>query len=132
MSEFLRTLTRKNSLRKHCQEMTVSEIEKVVTDLADILEDRKAAEAAAQEAEQKRLAKIEAIRKTMEEAGLEMSDLVDSTEPGTRKKVAPKYRLVDDSGNTHEWSGRGRTPLVFQKFFEAGNSREDCLIEKAV
>jgi len=133
MSDFLKTLTRKNSLRKQCQEMAVSEIEKVVADLTDILEDRKAAEAAEREAEQSRLAKIEAIRKTMEEAGLDMTDLLDSVDGGSaRKKVAPKYRLTDDEGTVHEWSGRGRTPLVFQKFFEAGNSREDCLIEKTV
>jgi len=132
MSDFIKTLTRKNSLRKQCQDLAVSEIEKVVADLADILEDKKAVELAEREAEESKLAKIEAIRKTMEAAGLDMSDLVDTVDVGTRKKVAPKYRVVDESGETHEWSGRGRTPLAFQKFFEAGNSREDCLIEKAV
>jgi len=131
MSDFIKTLTRKNSLRKQCQDLAVSEIEKVVADLADILEDKKAVELAEREAEESKLAKIEAIRKTMEAAGLDMSDLVDTVDVGTRKKVAPKYRVVDESGETHEWSGRGRTPLAFQKFFEAGNSREDCLIEKA-
>lgn len=132
MSDFIKTLTRKNSLRKQCQDLAVSEIEKVVADLADILDDKKAAELAEREAEENKLAKIEAIRKTMEAAGLDMSDLVDTVDVSTRKKVAPKYRVVDESGETHEWSGRGRTPLAFQKFFDAGNSRDDCLIEKAV
>lgn len=132
MSDFIKTLTRKNSLRKQCQELAVSEIEKVIADLTDIMESKRADEVAEREAVEQKLAKIEAIRKEMESAGLDMSDLMDTVEVSSRKKVAPKYRIVDENGEEHEWSGRGRTPLVFQKFFDAGNSRDDCLIEKTV
>ncbi|MCV6587947.1 MAG: H-NS histone family protein [Marinobacterium sp.] len=128
MSEFIKTLTRKNSLRKHCQELAVSELKKTLDDLREIIEEKQALEEVERKAQAERLDKIKSIRKTMEAAGLDVSDLMGSVDVGSRKKVAPKYRLKDENGKTHEWSGRGRTPLVFQKFFEAGNSREDCLI----
>ena len=35
---------------------------------------------------------------------------------------------VDDEGNEHEWSGRGRTPLAFQAYFDKGFTKDDCLI----
>ena len=129
MSDFIKTLTRKNSLRKQCQELAVSEIEKVIADLTDILDDKQSAEAAERQAEAAKVAKIEAIRKTMEESGLDLSDLMESVDVSPKKKVAPKYRIVDAEGTTHEWSGRGRTPLAFQQFFDSGKTREDCLIK---
>ena len=44
-----------------------------------------------------------------------------------RASVAPKYRLVVN-GEEYLWTGRGRTPKVFQEYFDAGNSRESCEI----
>lgn len=46
---------------------------------------------------------------------------------GRRAAVPPRYRLELD-GQEHLWSGRGRTPKVFQAYFDAGNSRESCEI----
>lgn len=48
-------------------------------------------------------------------------------EVGKRATVPPRYRLELD-GQEHLWSGRGRTPKVFQAYFDAGNSRESCEI----
>ncbi|WP_339720045.1 H-NS family nucleoid-associated regulatory protein, partial [Marinomonas primoryensis] len=42
--------------------------------------------------------------------------------------VEPKYRLTVE-GETHEWTGRGRTPKVFQAYFDAGNSRDSVEIK---
>lgn len=46
---------------------------------------------------------------------------------GKRATVPPRYRLELD-GQEYLWSGRGRTPKVFQAYFDAGNSRESCEI----
>ncbi|WP_350145113.1 H-NS family nucleoid-associated regulatory protein [Haliea sp.] len=46
---------------------------------------------------------------------------------GKRPTIPPRYRLEID-GQEHLWSGRGRTPKVFQAYFDAGNSRESCEI----
>ncbi|MFT6352048.1 H-NS histone family protein [Neptuniibacter pectenicola] len=130
MSDFLKILTRKNSLRKQCQELSVSELEKVISDLTVIADDRREEEAAVQAAEQEKLEKIEAIRQSMLEAGVDMNDLMGmiGEVAAPKKKVQPKYRVVDDEGVEHEWSGRGRTPLAFQAYFEKGFTKDDCLI----
>jgi len=131
MSDFLKVLLRKNSLRKQCQELSVSELEKVISDLTVITEDKRAEEEALQAAEQEKAAKIEAIRQSMQDAGVDLNDLmgmIGEAAPTTKKKVQPKYRIEDDNGEVHEWSGRGRTPLAFQAYFDKGFTKEDCLI----
>ncbi|MGH1461467.1 MAG: H-NS family nucleoid-associated regulatory protein [Neptuniibacter sp.] len=131
MSDFLKILTRKNSLRKQCQGLSVAEVEKVISDLNIIADDKRAEEEAITAAEQAKVEKIEAIRKSMQEAGVDISDLmsiVSDVSSGVKKKVGPKYRIEDDEGNVHEWSGRGRTPLAFQAYFDKGFTKEDCLI----
>lgn len=130
MSDFLKIITRKNSLRKHCQELSVSELEKVIADLTVIADDKRADEAAERAAEEAKAAKIEAIRQSMADAGVDLDDLVGliGDTATTKKKVQPKYRIVDDNGETHEWSGRGRTPLAFQAYFDKGFTKDDCLI----
>lgn len=50
------------------------------------------------------------------------------TGPRKRKKVAPKYQLKVGK-DTHQWTGRGRMPLVFKAFVENGGSLEECLIK---
>ncbi len=130
MSEFAKVITRKNSLRKQCHELSVSEIEKVISDLSEILEERQAEENARLAAEQEKLAKIESIRKTMQDAGVDISDLLElvgETKPA-KKKVEAKYRVTDAEGVVHEWSGRGRTPQVFKDHFAKGFTKDDCLI----
>ncbi|WP_409525097.1 H-NS family nucleoid-associated regulatory protein [Nitrincola sp. MINF-07-Sa-05] len=125
MSDFIKVLTRKNSLRKQVQEISVGDIEKVIGDLSDILQE-KLDEAAAREAvEQEKKAKIEEIRKAMQSAGLELGDLAEVGDSLQRKSVKAKYSIVDAQGERHEWSGRGRTPTVFKEYMESkGISKE--------
>ncbi|WP_151669615.1 H-NS family nucleoid-associated regulatory protein [Nitrincola schmidtii] len=127
MSEFAKTLLRKNSLRKQCQELSVADIEKVLTDLSDILEERREEEARLAAEESKRVEKIEQIRQAMKEAGLDISDLSDLAEVAPKKTVKAKYYIVDDQGQRHEWSGRGRTPVVFAEYMQAKGISKDQL-----
>ncbi|NVK39939.1 MAG: H-NS histone family protein [Oceanospirillaceae bacterium] len=130
MSEFVKVLTRKNSLRKQCQELSVGDIEKVLADLGEIIDERKSEEAEQQAELEARMAKIEEIRKQMEEAGIGLDDLqaLKGADSGKRK-VEAKYRITDEEGQVHEWSGRGRTPVVFKEYFEKhGVSKEDTRI----
>lgn len=50
------------------------------------------------------------------------------TGPRKGKKVAPKYQLKAGK-QTHQWTGRGRMPLVFKEFAEKNGSLEKCLIK---
>lgn len=129
MSEFVKLLTRKNSLRKQCQDLTTEDLAKIIADLTDIYEEHKTIEDARVEAEQIKNKKIDAIRKAMEESGIGFDDLKETVPVVAKKKVAAKYRVVIDN-ISHEWSGRGRTPLVFQQYFDQHNvTKESCLIK---
>jgi len=128
MSEFIKTLLRKNSLRKQCQDLSGSEIEKVIADLGDILEERKAEEAAQQAEQQAKLAAIDAIRETMRSAGVDLSDLMGMVESAPKKQaVKAKYQITDAEGEVHTWSGRGRTPTVFADYMATKGIGKDQL-----
>ncbi|EXJ11650.1 MULTISPECIES: H-NS histone family protein [Nitrincola] len=126
MSDFIKNLTRKNSLRKQCQELSLLEIEKVLGDLNEIYTERKEEEAKREAEEKARVEKIEQIRLAMKEAGIDLNDLADLVESTPRKSVKAKYVITDDEGKVHEWSGRGRTPVIFQEYMDAkGISKEN-------
>lgn len=118
MSDILKVLTRKNSLRKQCQELSIADVEKVIADLTDILAEKQEEEQKLAAENQAKNEKIEMIRKTMQDAGIDFNDLQDLISVAPKKKVEAKYRITDEEGNKHEWSGRGRTPVVFQAYFD--------------
>ncbi|MBR9866686.1 H-NS histone family protein [uncultured Amphritea sp.] len=128
MTDFVKLLTRKNSLRKQCQELTSADIEKAIVDLTEILEEKQAQEEELLAVERERAEKIEAIKQSMQEAGIGLDDLMTLVDAPVKKKVAPKYQITDEDGEVHQWSGRGRTPAVFQAAFAAGKTKEDFLI----
>ncbi|MEM8492266.1 MAG: H-NS histone family protein [Pseudomonadota bacterium] len=112
------------------------ELERVITNLQQVLKTEVAREEAKEAAARK--AKIAKIRALMEESGLSASDLkAVKGRRGRRKgagkakvkgKVAPKYRLVV-AGEEHLWTGRGRPPKVFKAYLDSGKSKDSCLIK---
>ena len=130
MTDIVKILTRKNSLRKQCQDLSITDIEKIIIDLTDILKEKEVSELERIEADREKNAKIDMIRKTMQEAGIGFEDIKDLVATTTTKKVEAKYRIIDADGETHEWSGRGRTPLAFQEYFDKhGVTKDACLIK---
>lgn len=133
MSEVINVLTRKTSLRKACKEISLADMEKLAESLSGLIEERKEEESKMAAAQQEKLAKLEALKSEMQNAGIDISDLLASMEAVPKAKpkstVAPKYQVTDDEGNVHKWTGRGRTPKPFQAFFDKGHSKEDCLIK---
>lgn len=116
--------------------LSVPELEKLIANLNATL----AAEKTKLEKKeaQDRVATIQKVNDLLAESGLKPDDLKKaprkagakkqaSGKVGKKAKVPPRYRLEID-GNEHLWSGRGRTPRVFQEYFDAGNSRESCEI----
>ncbi|WP_207063734.1 H-NS family nucleoid-associated regulatory protein [Motiliproteus sp. SC1-56] len=133
MSEILNVLTRKTSLRKACKELSLAEMEKLSENLLELIEERKEEEAARLEEEREKREKLEQIKREMAESGIDIGELMESLEGAAPKKrtkgtVKPKYQITDSEGKVHQWTGRGRTPKVFQKFFDEGGSKEECLI----
>ena len=140
MSTFRDLLTSKTMLKADARKLAIDELEKLIKALNEVLAAEKAK--AAKKEEAAREANIRKINKLLAETGLDPEDLKKKKagkrktatkargKAGKRAKVKPKHRLVVD-GKEHLWSGRGRAPKVFQAHFDAGNSKESCLIESA-
>ena len=126
----------KTKAKAEARKLDISDLKKLVISLSEALD---AEQKKQKEKEEKdRLAKIAKINEMLAENGLKPEDLKKAgsgkrgRKPGPkagakRGPVPTKYRLVVD-GKTHEWTGRGRTPKVFQAYFDAGNSRESVEI----
>ena len=88
-------------------------------------------------AQRKKEVAVKKLKSMMDELGISAADITGTSSPksngkrptGPRKgnKVAPKYQITVD-GVTHQWTGRGRTPVVFRSHVENGGSLDDCLI----
>ena len=128
MSEFQKILTRKNSLRKNCADLSLESLEKVVSDLNELVEEKRLEAEKMAEVEAQKAAKIEEIIRIMKEGEIDMNDLSGLADYAPKKKVEAKYRLTTEDGEVVEWSGRGRTPAAFKAKFDEGFTKDDFLI----
>ena len=125
MSEFLDILTHGRRLQGAVKELSINELEAIQEKLGSIIEKRKEKAQALEKAEQEKREKLAAIKKQMEEAGLNVEDLKAlSLQPNkkTGKKRPVKYKLVDEQGNEHLWTGIGRMPRVYRDALDSGKS----------
>jgi len=125
MSEFLDILTHGRRLQGAVKELSINELEAIQEKLGSIIEKRKEKAQAVEKAEQEKREKLAAIKKQMEEAGLNVEDLKAlSLQPNkkTGKKRPVKYKLVDEQGNEHLWTGIGRMPRVYKDALDSGKS----------
>ena len=137
MSMLRELLSSKTKLKADARKLATAELEKLIKALNEVLAAEKAK--AVKKEEAARAANIRKINQLLAETGLDPEDLkkqkagkrkAAARAKGKRAKVKPKYRLVVE-GIEHLWSGRGRAPKVFQAHFDAGNTKESCLIEAA-
>ena len=134
MDNFLKLVKNRNSLKSLVKGFYMDELKKFLSNLTIILEQREGLEEELKEKHKKKVQKIEEIKSLLDKQGLSVADLIGdslyniSKPIKSKKKLPPKYRLVDVSGVTHEWTGRGITPKVFQQHFDRGHSKESCLI----
>lgn len=122
--------------KAEARRLSQAELEKLIASLNEALSAEKAK--AKKKHEKDRTTTIQKVNDLLAESGLKPEDLkkTGSTAKGKKavrktpkgRTVPPKYRLVI-GGKAHEWTGRGRTPKVFQAHFDAGNTRESCAIK---
>ena len=129
MSDLSMVLKNRNRLKAAAKALTYDELQKLKSDVEALIQER-----------QEKQNKIEALKAMMKEQGLSANDLVEAgivassegselqTTMKTRKPVEPKYKITDANGETHFWSGRGRTPKAFQEYFDLGHSKDSCAI----
>ncbi|MFT6916427.1 MAG: DNA-binding protein H-NS [Motiliproteus sp.] len=132
MSDILNVLTRKTALRKACKELSASDLDKLFENLSDLINERKQQEVAMEAERAQKQADIDAVKKQMAEKGVDLNDLLAMLDTAsatkTKSTVKPKYQIKDGKGGVLQWTGRGRTPKLFQAYFDQGGSKEDCLI----
>ncbi|MFT6916622.1 MAG: DNA-binding protein H-NS [Motiliproteus sp.] len=132
MSDNIQTLLRKTSFRKAAQVLSMDELHKLLANVEATIEERTVADAERFEADKERQQSIAEVRKAMAAAGISVDELqgaLGNVKPKKEKAVvAPKYQIQDTDGNMVQWTGRGRTPKVFQAYFDNGGSKENCLI----
>ncbi|MCW4628625.1 MULTISPECIES: H-NS histone family protein [Marinomonas] len=132
MSLLLELASNKAKARAAAKELTVAQLENLIAGFNNALEKVKEEEAAREAEQAMKSARAEEIATLIAKSGLTMEEIALLTAPkagATKgKTVEPKYRLTVD-GEVHEWTGRGRTPKVFQEYFDAGNSRESVEIK---
>ncbi len=131
MTDFSDIAHNKNRFRAACKNLSVKQMQTMAEHLAEFIEKRAEEEAASLAQDAKKAAEKQAILSAMADAGLSPEDFVTNETPKTkkaRKPVAPQYRIKDANGETHEWSGRGRTPKVFEHYFNTGGSKDSCRI----
>jgi DNA-binding protein H-NS len=129
----------KLKVRAAVKGLSTAEIEKLISNLTDVLKSEMKKEKTKAEAAKK--AKIAKIKALMEESGLKPADIQAAAGVGrgrgkakakakakAKRKAAPKYRLVVD-GQEYLWSGRGRPPAVFKAYMDSGKSKESCAIK---
>ena len=135
MSLLLELAGNKAKARAAAKELTVTQLEKLIEGLSNALEKAKAEEESQAAEKAAKSARAEEIATLIANSGLTMEEVALLSVPKAKKAgvakgktVEPKYRLVVD-GETYEWTGRGRTPKVFQDYFNTGNSRKSVEIK---
>ena len=114
--------------------LTIEQAERAIANLTVATETARAREA--ERAEKKKAIAVKKLKTMMDEMGISAADITGSDSApavSARKarkksgKVPAKYSITVD-GETHQWTGRGRTPVVFRNYVEQGGSLDDCLI----
>ena len=131
MREFLDILTHGRRLQGAVKELSIEELEQVQEKLSGIIEKRKEKLLEQEKLKKEKLEKLAAIKKQMEEAGLNVEDL-QALNTDVNKKVGKKrpvkYKLVDETGEEHLWTGIGRMPRVYREALDSGKSLDDYAI----
>lgn len=133
MSEFLDILTHGRRLKAAVKELTVNELEEVSVKLAKIIDDRREEEAELLKAEAEKQRIIEQVRKTMNDAGINIAELAgDSAVLGQTKRAKrapkpPKYE-IHVNGERITWTGQGRMPKALKQATDNGTPIESFLL----
>ena len=125
----------KAAANRAVKSLDIQQLERAIANLsaaAKTIKDRESVRA-----QRKKEIAVKKLKSMMDELGISAADITGSSKPKTNgkrttgrkkgNKVAPKYQITLD-GVTHQWTGRGRTPVVFRSYVENGGSLDDCLI----
>lgn len=123
----------KAAANRAVKSLDIQEIERALANLSAAAETIKERESL--RAQRKKEVAVKKLKSMMDEMGISAADIAGISKPNGKRtagpkkgnKVAPKYQITVD-GTTYQWTGRGRTPVVFRSHVESGGSLDDCLI----
>ena len=125
----------KAAANRAVKSLDIQQLERALANLTAAAETIKERESL--RAQRKKEVAVRKLKSMMDDLGISAADITGASKPkgngkratGPKKgnKVAPKDKLAVD-GVTHQWTGRGRTPVVFKSHVENGGSLDDCLI----
>ena len=136
MSDFIRIINHERRLNAALKDLSIDELKEVQHKLNNVVNKREAeAEELERERQQKR-EKIAELKRTMQEAGIDISDILEDEIGGkpivkaNRKRAPkpPKYEFTDENGDRKTWTGQGRMPKALQKAVDNGRPLSDFLI----
>ena len=133
MSEVLKSLNHIRTLRAQARELPLEVLEEILEKLNVVVDECREEESSKVEEQKARQEKLDALRKLMEEDGINPEELLGSfqTKSAAKKVRAPrpaKYSFTDENGETKTWTGQGRTPKALAEQLAAGKSLDDFLI----
>ena len=120
MSEALKSLNNIRTLRAQGRELPLEVLEEILEKLNVIVDERRQEESSKAAELQARQEKLDALRKLMEEDGINPEELLGSFQA--------KYSFTDENGETKTWTGQDRTPKALAEQIAAGKSLDDFLI----
>lgn len=138
MADFLKVLTHERRLRARTKALSLDELKEVQQKLGRVVAAREEEEKERLREEEAKQEKIEAIRKQMKDAGVDLNDLAPELvsqqskpiKPTSRKRTPkpPKY-VYEANGEQKTWTGQGRTPKAIQQALDKGKQLKDFIIK---
>ena len=134
--ESLSVLKSKVQLRKLFQDMHVEDIQRVISRIESIYEEKLDAQKEVEQEQQRKREAIEAVLKEMQDKGLDIGDLAvvgKGTESNRKGKTRQRYQFEyqTEDGTTVTWEGAttGRIPAEFTAYLKrTGKERKDCIV----
>ena len=136
--ESLSVLKSKVQLRKLFQDMHVEDIQRVISRIESIYEEKLEAQKEVEQEQERKREAIEAVLKEMQDKGLDINDLAvmgkgTGTESNRKGKTRQRYQFEyqAEDGTVVSWEGAttGRIPAEFSAYLErTGKERKDCIV----
>ena len=136
--EALSVLKSKVQVRKLLQDMHAEDIQRIISRLEAIHEEKMAAQIEIEEEKARKKEALDSVREKMKELGLSMSDIKELEEkvPGARKGTVRQryifsYEKADGSSVNWEGATTGRIPADFSDYLErTGKDRKECIVSE--
>lgn len=135
--EALSVLKSKVQIRKLFQDMHAEDMQRVISRIEAIYEEKLMAQMEAEEENARKREAVEAVLKQMQELGLSTGDIAPTTTEGTPRKGKPRQRFVfsyeNTQGSSVNWQGAttGRIPAEFSDYLSrTGKERKDCIVSE--